>query len=321
MAVYTQVSNEALDAFLSHYDVGRALSFKGIAEGVENSNFLLNTEKATFILTLYEKRVHEEDLPFFLGLMAHMAEREVTCPLPIAARDGELFRTLNGKPAALISFLEGVSVTHPTTDQCHALGACLARFHLASEGFPLRRENGLGLKDWRPLFEKSKSETEKVQAGLCDLIENELDFLATSWPSDLPTGIVHADLFPDNVFFLDNKLSGIIDFYFACVDFFAYDVGICINAWCFDDENRFAKEKCSALLAGYVAERRLNRKEAAALAFLCRGSALRFLLTRLYDWIFHPDGALVEPKSPEDFVARLEFHRQAGDLISKLIAE
>lgn len=319
MAVYTQVSDQALSAFLQSYDVGKALSFKGIAEGVENSNFLLRTDQATFILTLYEKRVHEEDLPFFLGLMSHMAAQGVTCPLPVAAKDGRLYRTLNGRPAALITFLDGVSVNVPNVAQCEAAGAALAKFHLASNSFELARANGLGVRDWRPLYDKCASQANAVMPGLRALIAEELKILESEWPEGLPQGVIHADLFPDNVFFLDDQLSGIIDFYFACNDSFAYDLSVTLNAWCFDETQQFEPEKAKALLRGYVGLRALEKAERLALPLLCRGSAMRFLLTRLHDWIFHPDGALVEPKDPKAFLTRLEFHKQNGKRLLELL--
>ncbi|TNE41243.1 MAG: homoserine kinase [Alphaproteobacteria bacterium] len=319
MAVYTQVSDQELNGFLSSYDVGNVLSFKGIAEGVENSNFLLRTSKASFILTLYEKRVHEEDLPFFLGLMNHMATRGVSCPLPVAAQDGRFYRTLNGRPAALITFLDGVSVKVPNAAQCEAAGAALANFHLASADFELTRANSLGIQDWRPLYNKCAPEANAVVPGMRALIAEELTALEEDWPEGLPQGVIHADLFPDNVFFLDDRLSGIIDFYFACNDSFAYDLSVTLNAWCFDDTQQFEPDKARALLCGYDSVRQLTREERKALPLLSRGSAMRFLLTRLHDWIFHPDGALVDPKDPKEFLARLEFHRQNGNQLLGLL--
>jgi homoserine kinase type II len=312
MAVYTQVSDEALDGFLRSYSVGSVVSFKGIAEGVENSNFLLRTTQASFILTLYEKRVAEGDLPFFLGLMDHVAQKGVTCPLPIPASDGALYRPLNGRPAALISFLDGISITHPTADNCFALGKTLAEFHLAARDFALSRPNGLGPEAWGPLFELCRSRADEIDAGLTELVNGELIAFASNWPSGLPSGVIHADLFPDNVFFLNKELSGIIDFYFACNDLLAYDIAVCINAWCFDDNGTFDKAKSAALLCGYQSVRELGEEERVAFPVLCRGASLRFLLTRLHDWLFHPEGALVAPKDPKDYIKRLTFHKKTS---------
>lgn len=307
MAVYTSVSDTQLNAFLDHYDAGDALSFKGIAEGVENSNFLLRTTKASYILTLYERRVAARDLPFFLGLMAHLASRGLNCPLPIAGKDGALSRTLNGRPAALISFLDGVSIARPNVDHCRQLGGALADFHIAAIGFDLKRPNKLGQRDWQPLFEKCRARADEVEPGLAALIDTELAKLESIWPSHLPKGIIHADLFPDNVFFLGQAFSGIIDLYFSCEDMLAYDLAICLNAWCFDGDI-FDKARARAMISGYSQVRPFSELELDALPLLCRGAALRFLLTRLHDWLFHPDGALVEPKDPRDFIGRLKFH-------------
>jgi len=313
MAVYTHVSDRALTDFLAHYDVGEVLSFKGIAEGVENSNYLLKTTEASYILTLFEKRVHKADLPFFLGLMEHVAKRGVSCATAIAARDGALTRVLNGRPAAIISFLDGLSIRQPTVTHCAAVGATLAEFHEASSDFTVARANGLGQADWRPLFEKSKARADEVEPGLARFMESELDYLDEAWPSGLPQGVIHGDLFPDNVFFLGGKLSGIIDFYFACNDMRAFDLACCLNAWCFDEAMRFELDKSAALLAAYQAVHPLSPEETQALATLCRGSAMRFLVTRLHDWLFHPEDALGTPKDPRDYVARLKFHQGVSD--------
>lgn len=312
MAVYTSVSDTDLKAFLDHYDVGEALSFKGIAEGVENSNYLLRTTKASYILTLYEKRVAEADLPFFLGLMVHLASRDLNCPQPIAGKDGALYRVLNGRPAALISFLDGVSIARPGVDHCRQLGGALAQFHIAAIGFDLKRPNKLGQPDWRALFEKCRARADEVEAGLAALIDRELEKLDSIWPSHLPRGIIHADLFPDNVFFLGSQFSGIIDLYFACEDMLAYDLAICLNAWCFDD-GAFDRARARAMISGYSQVRPFSELELDGLPLLCRGAALRFLLTRLHDWLFHPDGALVEPKDPREFIERLKFHASISD--------
>lgn len=313
MAVYTHVSDEDLKDFLTHYEVGEVLSFKGIAEGVENSNYLLKTTDSSYILTLYEKRVDEADLPFFLGLMDHVAKRGVSCATAIAGRDGSLIRSLNGRPTALISFLNGLSIHHVSKAHCAAVGATLAEFHEASSDFALVRPNGLGPADWRPLFEKCKARADEVEPGLAQLMEAELDALDAAWPVGLPQGVIHADLFPDNVFFLGGELSGIIDFYFACNDTRAYDLACCLNAWCFDGETRFERAKAEALIGAYEAVHPLSAEERQALPILCRGSAMRFLVTRLHDWLFHPAGALVAPKDPSDYINRLKFHQSVTD--------
>jgi homoserine kinase type II len=316
MAVYTEVSDEALNAFLAGYDIGRASSLKGIAEGVENSNYLLHTDAGTFLLTLYEKRVAEADLPFFLGLMEHLARRGVNCPQPVRARDGGAIGRLAGRAAAIVTFLDGLSARRPTVNHCGQVGEALARMHAAGADFPLRRENALSVAGWPDLFSAARERADEVAPGLADETARELSALRTIWPSGLPAGVIHADLFPDNVFFLGDDLTGLIDFYFACNDFFAYDLAILLNSWAFDLDGAFDIAKGEAMIAGYQRVRRLEPAEVEALPILARGSALRFMLTRLVDWLNVPPGALVAPKDPLEYLAKMRFHqkvRDAGD--------
>lgn len=310
MAVYTDISEVELGAFLESYAIGDLLSYKGIAEGVENSNFLLHTSSGAYILTLYEKRVNADDLPFFLRLMQHLSDRGINCPLPVPRADGKLTGTLAGRPAAIVTFLEGMWVRRPTAEHCRAVGAALASMHLAGQDFSLHRVNALSVSGWRPLWDKARPRAESVQPGLVEEAEAELGFLEANWPRDLPAGVIHADLFPDNVFFLGKQLSGLIDFYFACTDLLAYDVAICLNAWCFEKDNAFNLTKGMAMLDGYTAVRPLSDREAAMLPVLARGSALRFMLTRLYDWLNTPEGSLVVKKDPLEYLRRMRFHRQ-----------
>jgi homoserine kinase type II len=314
MAVYTDVAAEELAEFLESYDIGELLSYKGIAEGVENSNFLLHTSKGAYILTLYEKRVAEDDLPYFLSLMAHLAERGVSCPQPARNREGNMFSRLAGRPAAIINFLEGVWPRRPNVAHCAGVGEALARMHLAGGDFPLFRKNPLSVAGWRPLFDLAAARADNVQAGLADFIARELDYLEANWPTDLLMGVIHADLFPDNVFFLGDRLSGLIDFPFACNDILAYDVAICLNAWCFEPDHSFNVTKARALLNGYGRERALSEAEQAALPLLARGAALRFLLTRLVDFLNVPKGALVKPKDPLEYVRKLRFQQSVKTL-------
>jgi homoserine kinase type II len=315
VAVYTEVSDEDLDAFVAGYDIGRVLSCKGIAEGVENSNYLLHTESGNFILTLYEKRVDPTDLPFFLGLMDHLASRGLGCPLPVHARSGATLGELAGRPAAIVTFLEGQWVRRPTARHCGLLGEALAKMHLAGRDFAIRRPNALSMPSWRPLWQRSAARADEVSAGLGADIEAELAVLERDWPAKdaLPFGVIHADLFPDNVFFLRDELSGLIDFYFACDDALAYDVAVCLNSWCFEQDLSFNLTKGRAFLAAYQAVRPLEPAEIEALPLLARGSALRFLLTRLYDWLNVPPGALVKPKDPLEYHRKLRFHRAVAD--------
>ena len=310
MAVYTEVTDEEVAAFVAEYDIGKVVACKGIAEGVENSNYLLVTDRGRYILTLYEKRVAEEDLPFFLGLMEHLADRGIDCPLPIDARDGQPLRQLAGRPAVIVSFLDGMWPRRVQPWHCSALGTALAKFHTTGADFAMTRPNDLSVQGWRPLFERCEDRADSVVPGLALDLAQELDELEARWPVDLPVGTIHADLFPDNVFFKDDRLSGLIDFYFACTDVLAYDLAICLNAWCFEADGAFNITKARTLLRAYRAGRDLSPAELAALPILARGSALRFLLTRLYDWLNVPDGAMVKPKDPREYWRKLRFHRQ-----------
>lgn len=309
MAVYTDVSFEDLEGFLAHYDLGEPHVFKGIAEGVSNSNYYLETAKGRFILTLYELRVEAEDLPFYLGLMEHLAGASIPCPTPVRRKDGANSGMLNGRPAAILSFLDGVSLRRPSPEHCAAVGRALAALHEAGAGFSGRRANALGPEGWAKLAADCRERADSVTDGMEALIAQELETLKTSWPDTLPKGIIHADLFPDNVLFLDDRISGLIDFYFACYDMLAYDVAIMLNAWCFELDGAYNVTKGRALIAGYQTKRRLDGAERAALPVLCRGAALRFLLTRLYDWINHNPSALVRAKDPREFARKLRFHR------------
>lgn len=310
MAVYTDIRDDQLQAFLANYAIGDLHSFQGIAEGVENSNFMIATDNGRYILTLYEKRVVPADLPFFIVLMKHLSERGINCPQPIAMRSGETLGALAGKPAAIISFLDGVSVRRPNASHCRQLGEALAAMHLAGEGYTLHRDNALSVSGWRPLAEKSLARADEVEKDLSGLLLEELDVLEDRWPAGLPAGVIHADLFPDNVFFFKDELTGLIDFYFACNDLLAYDIAVCLNAWCFEPDNSFNVTKARNLLKGYIKVRPLDGEEVMALPILARGAALRFLLTRLYDWLNVPEGALVVPKDPMEYVHKLRFHRR-----------
>ncbi|WEX07821.1 homoserine kinase [Chelativorans sp. AA-79] len=310
MAVYTDISEEELGAFLRQYAVGGLLSYKGIAEGTENSNYLLHTTAGAFILTLYERRVERADLPFFLGLMEHLAKKGVSCPQPVARRDGGIIGELAGRPAALITFLEGMWMRRPTVQHCHAVGKALAGLHRAAADFPLRRANALDPEGWQRLWDGTRARADEVEPGLAREVEADFAAVEHGWPKDLPSGVIHADLFPDNVFFLGGEVSGLIDFYFACNDLLAYDIATCLNAWCFEKDISYNITKGGALLAGYQSVRPLEQAEIDALPLLARGSALRFMLTRLHDWLTIPDGALVKKRDPMEYLRRLRFHRQ-----------
>ncbi len=309
MAVYTEIDGRQLALFLGQYELGEATALTPIAEGVENSNYRLATTTGTYILTIYEKRVARKDLPFFLGLMEHLAAKGVPCPLPIHGKDGEALREVGGKAAAIITFLQGAWPRKPGPDHCRELGGAMARMHLAGADFPHSRPNSLSMVGWRELFEKCQGRADEVAPGLANEIAADLDAVEANWPDDLPAGVIHADLFPDNVFFQDGVLSGIIDFYFACNDYFAYELAICMNAWCFEADRSFNITKAKMLLSSYRQVRPFSETEVATLPLLARGAALRFLLTRLHDWLHQVEGALVRPKDPAEYLQKLRFHR------------
>jgi homoserine kinase type II len=312
MAVYTEVSDEELEAFVAEYGIGAVLGCKGIAEGVENSNYLLQTDTGSYILTLYEKRVNPDDLPFFIGLMEHLAGQGLACPTPLHAKDGKNLRQLCGRPAAIISFLQGLWPRRVNAQHCASLGRAMAEMHLKGQSFPMSRPNSLGLSGWRPLFELERHRADEVKPGLAAHLTGELDWLEANWPKDLPTGIIHADLFPDNVFYKGDEVSGLIDFYFACTDFLAYDIAICLNAWCFEPDGAFNATKARLMLWNYQQVRPLTPAEFEALPILCRGAAMRFLLTRLYDWLNTPADAFVKRKDPLEYEMKLRFHASIG---------
>lgn len=313
MAVYTHVGVAELGEFLAAYDLGELRALVPIEEGVENTNYRLETALGRFILTIYEKRVLPTDLPFFLGLMQHLAERGLPCPLPVRARDGAMLRSLGGKPSAIVTFLDGRAARRIGPSHCAGLGEALASLHLAGRGFSTRRPNALDLAGWSRLQESCRGKAARVAAGLEAEIDAELAGLAAAWPTHLPAGVVHADLFPDNVFFEGRRVSGLIDFYFACDDILAYDLAICLNAWCFERDGSFNVTKARAMLDGYRARRPLGPDEIAALPLLARGAALRFLMTRLHDWLHRVEGALVRPKDPREYLAKLRFHRNVTE--------
>lgn len=309
MAVYTKVSASEISEFMASYDEGEVIAFKGIAEGVENSNYILQTTRASYILTLYEKRVNTDDLPFFLGLMDHLVHKGTNCAEPICDRQGNILKTLCGRPAALISFLPGLSVNRPGPEHCYQLGQEMARMHRAASDFNISRKNALSVGGWQKLVGQCESRADEGQAGLKDLLHDEMTYLKVNWPAGLPEGVIHGDLFPDNVFFMGDKLSGLIDYYFACNDILTYDVAIGINAWCFEKDGAFNITRAGRLLRGYVGERPLSGDEMNAMSILCRGAAFRFLLSRLYDWLNQVEGALVQVKDPVEYINKLKFHR------------
>lgn len=312
MAVFTHITQAQLEAFWAAYDLPPVRHFKGIQAGVQNTNYVIETQAEKFVLTLYENTptgVDPDDLPYFLGLLQHLGEHGLLCPTPIARRDGALSAILAERPAALVRFLDGRSAVTPKPTHCRAAGAALAQLHLAGADFPMQRHNAHGLESWQELFDRCKDRADDVTPGLSELMASELQRLKAGWPSDLPRGVIHADLFPDNMFFVKGEVSGLIDFYFACEDMLAYDIAIMLNAWCFEADVNFNITKAQALLKGYQSVRPLQQNEIDALPLLASGAAMRFLTTRLYDWLETKDTALVVPKNPVDYLRRLRFHR------------
>jgi homoserine kinase type II len=315
MAVYTDITDEELSVLLADFDLGQALSLKGVAEGVENSNFLLETEAGRFFLTVYERRVKAADLPFFLELLRWIAEHGFPSATPIPDREGRLLKTVRGKPCAIVSFLSGLAVRRPTAAHCREAGAGLAQLHLAAQGFPLTRANDLGQAAWAPLFSGLVKAADDLKPGLAATISSDLELLASRWPKGLPEGVIHADFFPDNVFFKAGRFAGAIDFYFACVDALAYDIAVALNAWCFEPDGSFNITSARQLVAGYEGLRPLSAAERSALPILAHGAAMRFFLTRLADWGATPAGALVRPKDPLEYERKLAVHRSSPDLV------
>jgi homoserine kinase type II len=314
MAVYTDVTDEDLEAFLSAYDIGEATGFKGIAEGVSNSNFLLATTAGRFILTIYEARTESAALPFFIGLMEHLAQKGIACPAPIRRRDGNYTGALGGKPAAIVSYLDGLSVRRPNAGHCRAAGAAMARMHLAGRSFGGSRANSLSIAGWSELLEAALPRAHLFDPALAGPLQMEIAHLQSAWPEGLPQGVIHADFFPDNVFFTGGDVSGIIDFYFACTDALVYDLAIGLNAWCFEPDFSYNVTKGRAMIAGYRSMRPLDSAEIDALPILARAGAMRFFATRLYDWLAAlnlPPGTLVRPHDPRPYWERIKFHQKA----------
>ena len=310
MAVYTRVSEDELARFLNDYDIGQATSFSGITGGVENSNFRLSTTEGEYILTLYEKRVNVDDLPFFIGLMGHLSEKGIRCPLPVADKKGVVLKTLNERAAAIVTFLKGTSNNKPNADRCFSAGVALAKLHLAASDFTIDRPNALDSASWKPLLASCDIHDSDIQPELITTAEERLEDILANWPTQLPHGVIHADLFPDNVLFTGDDVTGVIDFYFACQDALAYDLAIMLNAWCFEPDFSLNMTKAKRLITGYQSVRPLSDVEKNAIPVLARGAAMRFFLTRLYDWINTPKDAQVKPHDPMAYWKRLNFHFQ-----------
>ncbi len=309
MAVYTILNSYDIEQILSNYNIGKFDNFFPIESGTENSNYLIKCADVKYILTIYEKRVKSEDLPFYLELMYFLNQANIPCPTPIKTKSGDVIVSIKNKFATIVSFLEGKSSTKITSIQTEQLGKHIALMHKSSLNFPLTLKNNFSLDSWSLLFNNiKKNEAEELKPGISDEIASHLNFIKGSWPTNLPQGIIHGDLFPDNVFFKGDKISGIIDFYFSCYDFLMYDIAICLNAWCFESSGEFNLTKAKSLLQGYNSIRKISEAELSALPILASGAALRFLLTRLYDNLNNKTTALVKLKNPLEYLAKLRFH-------------
>jgi homoserine kinase type II len=314
MAVYTKLSENDLNEFLSKYSLGKLLNYEGIKEGIENTNYLIKTEKGKFILTLYEKRVEEKDLPFFIGLMRNLFDKGFPSPEPIINKNGNYISQILQKKAAVVSFLDGCAKKVLNPNDCYEVGVYTAKLHLITKNLAGKRENKLSVNSWKNLYNKVKNDCFKIHSNLPKIIEKNLDEIEKKWPKNIPTGIIHADLFPDNIFFKNNKLSGIIDYYFSCYDFYAFEIAICLNALCFEGQNNnlsFNVTKAKKFIDGYSSIRVLTEDEKKSLKILCQGAALRFLLTRVFDYLNLTEGAIVKIKDPLEYLKRLEFHNRA----------
>ena len=311
MAVYTKLSENNLKDFFSKYNLGKLLKFRGIQEGIENSNYFVKTDSGKFILTVYEKRVEEKDLPFFMGLMKNIFNENFPSPEPIINKNGNYITEIFGKKAAVVSFLEGTSKKNLTPGNCHEVGIYTAKLHTITKNLNIKRTNRLSVNSWRLIYRKIQRDCSKIYPDLTKIIERNLEVIEDQWPKNIPRGIIHADLFPDNIFFKGSKLTGIIDFYFSCYDFYALEIAICLNALCFEGKNEnlsFNVTKAKKFIDGYSSIRKLAEEEKESLKILCHGAAMRFLLTRVFDYLNLTEDALVKIKDPVEYLKRLEFH-------------
>jgi homoserine kinase type II len=311
MAVYTKLSKDQLVNFFAKYSLGKIINYKEIKEGIENTNYFIQTDKGKYILTLYEKRVDKKDLPFFIGLMRNLFDKNFLSPEPIINKNGSYISEILEKKAAVVSFLDGRAKKILSPEDCYQVGVNSAKLHLITRNLSGKRENKLSVNSWRQIYKKVKKDCSKIHKNLPSVIEKNLDEIEKNWPKNIPSGIIHADLFPDNIFFKGKKLSGIIDYYFSCNDFYAFEIAICLNALCFDGNNAnlsFNVTKAKKFIDGYSTIRKLTEQEKKSLKVLCQGAAIRFLLTRVFDYLNLTEGAIVTVKDPIEYLKRLEFH-------------
>ena len=316
MAIYTKLSENNLKEFFLKYNLGKLLNYKGIQEGIENTNYFIQTDKGKFILTVYEKRVEEKDLPFFMGLMKNLFDANFPSPEPIINKNGNYVTEISGKKAAVVSFLDGSAKKNLNPNDCHKVGVQAAKLHLITKKLIVKRENKLSVNSWRKIYKKVQKDCSRIHLNLAKTIEKNLDEIENNWPKNIPSGIIHADLFPDNIFFKDDKLTGIIDFYFSCYDFYVFEIAICLNALCFEGQKEnlsFNVTKAKKFIDGYSSIKKLTEEEKKSLKILCQGAAMRFLLTRVFDYLNLTEGALVKIKDPIEYLKRLEFHNSVKD--------
>ena len=314
MAVYTKLSIEEISNITKHYKLGNLETYQGIEEGIENTNYLLVTSKEKYILTIFEKRVNEKDIPFFVNVMKYLNRNSFFCPNPIEDMNGNLINEIKKKKYIVVNFLDGKGKIKPTTKDCISLGKTLADMHNKTKNFTEIRNNSLSIDGWERLYKKICKDISKVELNKLDKLllfdmEERLNFCYENWPKNLPKGFIHGDIFPDNVFFKNNEICGIIDFYFSCTDFLIYEIAIALNAWCFDNEKKFNFEKAQSLVKGYNSKKKITIKELKAISILSQGASLRFLLTRLYDWFNTPKEAILNKKNPLEYLNKLRFFR------------
>ena len=312
MAVYSPINENELLSFLEQYDIGSLIKFAGILEGIENTNYKITTSQNDYILTIFEKRVEAKDVPFFINLKKHLASKKFLCPKPVSDREGKNINAFKNKSCVFVSFLDGKKVTDITDIHCQQVGEVLASLHIKTKDFNEKRLNSMSYIHWENIFLKCKNHINQNFIHMLPIIEEELSYLKNYWPSGLPNGIIHADVFQDNVFFQKNIFSGLIDFYFSCNDFLAYDIALTINAWCFNEQNLFDKNRYQALIKGYESQRKLTTEEKKYFSILLRGASIRILITRLHDQLFHQDNAFVTHKDPNEYLAILKFHQQTN---------
>ena len=316
MAIYTKLSEKNLEEFLLKYNLGKLSNYKGIQEGIENTNYFIQTDSGKFILTVYEKRVEEKDLPFFMGLLRNLFDANFPSPKPIINKNGNYISEISGKKAAIVSFLNGSAKKNLSPSDCHKAGIQTAKLHMITKNLPGKRENRLSINSWRKIYKKIQKDCSRIHPNLANTIEKSLNEIENNWPKNIPSGIIHADLFPDNIFFKGAKLTGIIDFYFSCYDFYAFEIAICLNALCFEGKKEnlsFNVTKAKRFINGYSSIKKLSEEEKKSLKILCQGAAMRFLLTRVFDYLNLIEGALVEIKDPIEYLKRLEFHNNVKD--------